>query len=256
MAVEMVYMATVPYAYDIAVMIGGDKDFLPALDKTRALAKSVALCSMRNSCNRELWSPSSRSRDFQPIWLDDAIDVIFERIPEKPTGNIKQNLEELLLHRILEVLLDAIFIYLARFDSLLMLGFIVILCQIIFTYYDPHMLISSRDLGRQLSLLELDSEQRVLDVIRSQYGSLKSFLEKYQNIFLVSQPLTEQWEFSISLVPEVADKLSLGIPDNLRLTDLESLLGGNNRNSSDLLQKEEFFLELILKVCEQMFPCF
>jgi uncharacterized LabA/DUF88 family protein len=35
LAVEMLYMATVPDAYDVAVIITGDKDFMPAMQKTR-----------------------------------------------------------------------------------------------------------------------------------------------------------------------------------------------------------------------------
>ena len=35
LAVEMLYMATVPDAYDVAVIITGGKDFMPAMQKTR-----------------------------------------------------------------------------------------------------------------------------------------------------------------------------------------------------------------------------
>ena len=31
----MLYLATVPDAYDVAVIITGDKDFMPAMQKTR-----------------------------------------------------------------------------------------------------------------------------------------------------------------------------------------------------------------------------
>jgi uncharacterized LabA/DUF88 family protein len=35
MAVEMLHYATVPNAYDVAVLLTGDKDFLPAMTRTR-----------------------------------------------------------------------------------------------------------------------------------------------------------------------------------------------------------------------------
>jgi hypothetical protein len=35
LAVEMLYLATVPDVYDVAVVITGDKDFMPAMKKTR-----------------------------------------------------------------------------------------------------------------------------------------------------------------------------------------------------------------------------
>lgn len=77
LAVNMMYMATVPNAYDIAVLVSGDKDFLPALEMTRLLGKRVAICSMRNSCNRFLSEPFSNSRDFDMIWIDDNVDQLF-----------------------------------------------------------------------------------------------------------------------------------------------------------------------------------
>ncbi len=52
LAVEMVYMSAIPDAFDIAVIITGDKDFIPALQKVRQRGKRTAICSIRNSCNR------------------------------------------------------------------------------------------------------------------------------------------------------------------------------------------------------------
>eukprot|EP00981_Chlorochromonas_danica_P009297 scaffold2602_cov177-Ochromonas_danica.AAC.18 len=54
LAVEMLYLSTVNDAFDIAVLVSGDKDFVPVLEKTRMLAKRVAICSMRGSCNNDL----------------------------------------------------------------------------------------------------------------------------------------------------------------------------------------------------------
>jgi uncharacterized LabA/DUF88 family protein len=46
LAVEMLYMASVPDAYDVAVVITGDKDFLPAMKKTRMTGKVRVLWSL------------------------------------------------------------------------------------------------------------------------------------------------------------------------------------------------------------------
>lgn len=54
LAVEMLALATVPDSYDIAVIITGDKDFIPALQKVRLKGRRTAIMSMKNSCNREL----------------------------------------------------------------------------------------------------------------------------------------------------------------------------------------------------------
>lgn len=76
LAVEMLFMATVPNAYDIAVIVTGDKDFMPALRKTREKGKRVAICSMRNSCNKQLVRPDSGIRDFELIWIEDSLEDI------------------------------------------------------------------------------------------------------------------------------------------------------------------------------------
>lgn len=76
LAVEMLYMATIPGAFDIAVIVTGDKDFMPALEKTRLLGKRVAICSMRNGCNGDLIRIENRIRDFEMIWLDDYLDEL------------------------------------------------------------------------------------------------------------------------------------------------------------------------------------
>lgn len=76
LAVEMLYMATVPDAYDVAVIITGDKDFVPAMQKTRMTGKRVTLCSVRNSCNRDMLRVDQKIRDYDVIWLDDYVDEL------------------------------------------------------------------------------------------------------------------------------------------------------------------------------------
>ncbi len=73
LAVEMLHYATVPDAYDLAVLVTGDKDFMPAMIRTRQKGKKVCLASMRNSCNYDLLNPSSHVRDFDVIFLEDYL---------------------------------------------------------------------------------------------------------------------------------------------------------------------------------------
>jgi hypothetical protein len=60
-------------AFDIAIVVAGDRDFVPALQAVRRLGKRVAIVSARGSCPREFFDPNDalRLRDFDPIWLDD-----------------------------------------------------------------------------------------------------------------------------------------------------------------------------------------
>lgn len=50
--------------YDIAILITGDRDFLPAINKARELGKQVVIASFLDSCSREL-------KDV--IWLDNLL---------------------------------------------------------------------------------------------------------------------------------------------------------------------------------------
>jgi len=72
LAVEMLHYATVPDAYDIAVVVTGDKDFMPALKRTRQKGKRVALASMMPGCNRALLDVKNRVKDFKTIWLEEV----------------------------------------------------------------------------------------------------------------------------------------------------------------------------------------
>ncbi|KOO22140.1 conserved unknown protein [Chrysochromulina tobinii] len=76
LAVEMMHYASLPGAYDVAVLVSGDKDFMPALSRIRTKGKRVAICSMRNCCSHDLLGPQAHVRDFEPIWLDDHLDYL------------------------------------------------------------------------------------------------------------------------------------------------------------------------------------
>ena len=71
LATSLLEMAAVS-AYDIAIVVCGDRDFVPALQAVRRLGKRVAVVSARGSCARELSDPNDpvRIRDFDVLWLD------------------------------------------------------------------------------------------------------------------------------------------------------------------------------------------
>merc|ERR1719428_752155 len=79
LAVEMLHYATVPSAYDVAILLSGDKDFMPALIRTRQKARKVGLVSMKSSCNKALYDTPNLI-DYDVIWLDDYIDRLFTRL--------------------------------------------------------------------------------------------------------------------------------------------------------------------------------
>ena len=73
LAVEMLHYASEPDAFELAALLTGDKDFMPAMSRTRQKGKRVALVSMRNGCNQALVAPRAHVRDFAPVWLDDHL---------------------------------------------------------------------------------------------------------------------------------------------------------------------------------------
>ena len=91
-AVEMLHYATVPNAYDVALLLTGDKDFMPAMIRTRQKGRRVALVSMRRGCNKALCeTPTDDNnnydhgkqniRDYDVVWIEDYLDDLIKPRP-------------------------------------------------------------------------------------------------------------------------------------------------------------------------------
>ncbi len=76
LASTLLYYAALPYAYDVAITVIGDRDFLPVLQHVRRLGKRVAIASIQGSCPREFSDPrdEARVRDIDLIWINDFVD--------------------------------------------------------------------------------------------------------------------------------------------------------------------------------------
>jgi cold shock CspA family protein len=93
LATTMAILAALPGAYDIAIAVVGDRDFVPALQQIRRLGKRVAIASIKRCCSAELADPidQERVKDYDVFWLDDLVielELKYERhrIPcESPT---------------------------------------------------------------------------------------------------------------------------------------------------------------------------
>ncbi len=84
LAAALLYYAAIPYAYDVALVVAGDRDYRPVLQAVRRLGKRVAIASIQGCCTPEFSDPEDRLRvkDFDLIWLNDLINRIelkFER---------------------------------------------------------------------------------------------------------------------------------------------------------------------------------
>ncbi len=78
LASSMLYFAALPLAYDIAIVIGGDRDYVPVLQKVRLLGKRTAIASIHGACSFELSEGKNLKgvRDFDVIWLNDLLEEI------------------------------------------------------------------------------------------------------------------------------------------------------------------------------------
>ncbi len=78
LATAVLFYAAMPYAYDIAIAVVGDRDFVPVFQAVRRLGKRVAIASIRGCCAAEYFDPEDRARlrDLDLIWLDEMLDKL------------------------------------------------------------------------------------------------------------------------------------------------------------------------------------
>lgn len=84
LASSCLYYAAIPHAYDIAIVLVGDRDYVPVLQHVRRLGKRVAIASIKGSCPEEFIDPYDKARikDTDIIWINDYLSEI-ELKPEK-----------------------------------------------------------------------------------------------------------------------------------------------------------------------------
>jgi uncharacterized LabA/DUF88 family protein len=79
LSVSMVYYATIN-AYDVAIAVIGDQDYVPALQFVRKLGKRVMIASVHGSC-AHFYDPAKdpedtkRVRDIDTVFLDEIIET-------------------------------------------------------------------------------------------------------------------------------------------------------------------------------------
>lgn len=85
LATAMMYYCSIPNAYDIAVSVIGDRDFIPTLQHVRKLGKRVAVAGIKESCASEYadYKDPKRLKDFDIIWLGDLLDRLELKISKR-----------------------------------------------------------------------------------------------------------------------------------------------------------------------------
>jgi hypothetical protein len=162
LAVEMLHYATVPNAYDVAILLSGDKDFVPALVRTRQKGKQICISSMRAGCNRVLYE-SPHIRDYDVVWLENCLDELIVPIPEEERSRRDRAgyASVFTMMRILRDFVEAL---------------------------PNNEWVSSRDIGTYLKSIQI-ADSNMLDELKQSHGGLRTFLmERACNLFDVQFP--------------------------------------------------------------------
>lgn len=133
------------------------------MEKTRLMAKRVALASMRNSCNRDLVAPEQNVRDFDVIWIDDYIDQYIVERSVKIAPEVAGQLVALIESHIADV------------------GGSV----------------TSRELGRFLQSTYVD-KLNAHALLKEGFGNLTGFLQRHKDRFATSFK-DDQTEFNVTV---------------------------------------------------------
>ncbi|KAL7541340.1 hypothetical protein ACHAXR_011966 [Thalassiosira sp. AJA248-18] len=162
LAVEMLHYATVPNAYDVAILLSGDKDFVPALVRTRQKGKQVCITSMRAGCNRVLYE-SPHIRDYDVVWLENCLDQLIVPIPaeERSRRDRAGYASAFTMMRVVRDLVETA---------------------------PDHDWVSSRDIGKYLKTIKI-ADSNMLEELKQAHGGLRTFLmERACNLFDVKFP--------------------------------------------------------------------
>jgi uncharacterized LabA/DUF88 family protein len=129
LAVEMLHYATVPGSYDVALLLTGDKDFMPAMIRTRQKGRKVGLVSMKRGCNRALYETDGLI-DYNVVWLEEHLDRLVVPKEDAELSPIHSGQSKVSYFTLIQTIND--FINHSGFER-----------------------VSSRDLGRYLKSLEI-----------------------------------------------------------------------------------------------------
>jgi hypothetical protein len=146
LAVDMLHYATVPNAYDVALLLSGDKDFMPAMVRIREKGRRVGLVTMRRGCNRALVE-TPNIKDYDVIWLEDHLD---ELIQQRPDSEMRKRNPHVSQFTLMKIVYDFI-----RGSGMTR--------------------VSSRDIGKYIKLLMI-GDRCVLEEVKQTYGGLYQFL--------------------------------------------------------------------------------
>lgn len=177
LAVEMLHHATDSGgSYDIAILLTGDKDFIPAIIRTRQKGKMFSLVSMKAGCNRALVDLPGM-RDFDVLWVDNHLDELMYQ-HESVSLRAILPMDEYTIHKVTQDFIE----------------------------HSGFAKVSSRDLGRYLKSQTIGGIS-FLESCKDVFGSIYHFLAADESYFLAHDSQKEDSNFWISLTPEAHTRL-------------------------------------------------
>lgn len=108
-------------------------------------------------------------------------------------------------------------------------------------HFNPLQPVLSRNLGQKLAVETNESGRTLSDVLRTNHGSLKAFLQKYPHVFTLGHHGGEMWEFSVSMNSSVVQMdtidAAIDLPKDLTIAKL---------NDGEI--DESYLLKVVLQV--------
>jgi uncharacterized LabA/DUF88 family protein len=154
LAVDMLYYATVPDAYDVALLLTGDRDFLPAVVRCRQKGRRVGLISMRSAAS-QYFTETPNLLDYNTIWIEDYMDEWVREMTPEEKLKVRSNAHQQGRHQQMTSS-GGISLYILR----------RVVADFIINSGEPS--VSIRDIGRELKGV-------MLQQIKSTFGGLYQF---------------------------------------------------------------------------------
>ena len=168
------------------MLSSGDKDFVPALVRTRQKGKQVCISSMRAGCNRVLYESYPHIRDYDVVWLENCLDELIVPIPEEERSR-RDRAGYASSFTMMRVVRD--FVESAPDHDWVRCAFnsYVALWILLHSHHAVY-ITSSRDIGKYLKYTEI-GDSNMLEELKQTHGGLRTFLvERGCNLFEVKFP--------------------------------------------------------------------
>jgi hypothetical protein len=234
LAVDMLYYATVQDAYDVALLLTGDRDFLPAVIRCRQKGRRIGIVSMRSAASIA-FEETPNLKDYDTIWLEDYIEQWTKKIDRPLASSSNKSVKKISPPATASKLSAGRNASVRKTTTTKVSEYVLnkVVSDFISRSKEPK--VSSRDVGRFLKNLEFGDES-LLDQIKDAYGGLFQFLTLSDLFFVEGDSRWNVRAFWVGLIPVdergvVPEKMA--IPDDLSEEEVAFLVEYEQRPKLD-----------------------